>query len=58
MDLSGVVHTETIPSSTIQSDFSIHEVDGTCGRYVVFTEFASDWLPGAAFLLAHRSMTV
>jgi len=46
MDLSGVVHTETIPVSTISSDFSISEVDGACGRYVVFTEFAADWLPG------------
>jgi hypothetical protein len=58
MDLSGVVHTETIPSSTIQSDFSIHEVDGTCGRYVVYTEFAADWLPGAAFSCATGAGTV
>jgi hypothetical protein len=58
MDLSGVVHTETIPVSTISSDFSISEVDGACGRYVVFTEFAADWLPGASFSCATGRGTV
>lgn len=55
MDLAGVVHTETIPSSTVTSDFSISEVEGTCGRYVVYTEFVADWLPGASFSCATGS---
>jgi hypothetical protein len=58
MDLSGIVHTETIPTSTIDSEFSISAVEGTCGRYIIFTEATADWLPGASFACATGSGTV
>ena len=57
MDPTGTI--QTAPRvGAVASLFSVQDVDGACGRYVIQTEFPGDWTPGATFASATVSGTI
>lgn len=58
MDSTGVVQTSIRLPTPVVTPFSIEDVDGAWGRYVVQTESPGDWAPGATFISPTVSGTV
>lgn len=58
MDSTGTVQTSVRPSTPITSTFTVENVKGASGRYVIATESPADWAPGATFSGPTASGTV
>jgi len=50
MDPTGTVQTSVRLPTPIASFFTVQDVDGAEGRYMVQTESPGDWMPGALFI--------
>jgi hypothetical protein len=58
MDQTGTVQTSIRLPTPIVSPFSVQEVDGAEGKYLIQTESPQDWVPGAAFTSPTVSGTI